>query len=167
MGGRTSRSGEDTILTRLITGTGTHVGSELLRRFRDDHPAETTSVVSRTAGELLATAVQLRAERELRLTEQSERDRVRREQLTAAARQRYLDELAVDVPDAWHKVADLIDTKKPREYDDAVQLLVDLRDLSERDGSIERFQLQLVQLRMLHARKPSLLERLDVVGLNA
>jgi uncharacterized Zn finger protein len=84
----------------------------------------------------------------------------------AAARQRHLDELAVDQPSAWRRVADLIETKKPREYDTAVQILVDLRDISERDGHAEPFRQQLGQLRALHARKPSLLQRLYVVGLD-
>ena len=59
----------------------------------------------------------------------------------------------------------MIDTKKPREYDAAVQLLVDLRDLHEREGQTPRFSLHLQELRTQHAKKPSLLERLDVVGL--
>jgi hypothetical protein len=47
-----------------------------------------------------------------------------------------------------------------------VQLLVDLRELSDRDGRAASFRQQLVELRARHARKPSLLERLDRVDLN-
>ena len=58
----------------------------------------------------------------------------------------------------------MIDTKKPREYDAAVQLLVDLRDLSEREGHVPRFSQHLRELRDRHAKKPSLLERIDAAG---
>jgi hypothetical protein len=56
---------------------------------------------------------------------------------------------------------------KPREYDTAVQLLVDLRDLGEREGSTAPFRQRLAELRTVHARKPSLLERLELAGLDA
>lgn len=77
-----------------------------------------------------------------------------------------MDNLAVDQPAAWRQIDKLITTKKPREYDTAVQLLVDLRDLAERDGDTATFQQQLAKLRAVHARKPSLLERLDLAVLD-
>ncbi|MEV0939577.1 hypothetical protein AB0I90_04230 [Micromonospora wenchangensis] len=157
---------KDAILTDLITGGDSHLRSRLLRRYRDAHPADaSTPTAARTAGELLATAADLRAERERLDTERRERDRVRRERSAAAARQRHLDTLASDQPAAWQRVDELIATKKPREYDSAVQLLVDLRDLAERDGDSGLFQQRLAELRAVHARKPSLLERLNLAGL--
>ena len=44
---------------------------------------------------------------------------------------------------------------------------MDLRDLAERDGDNAAFRHQLAQLRTMHARKPSLLERLDLAGIDA
>jgi hypothetical protein len=159
---------KDTILTDLITGDDNHLRSQLRRRYRDEHPTHaSTTAVPRTAGELLATAADLRAERELRDAERRQHDRVRQERSAAAARQRHLDALAVSQPAAWQQVNALIATKKPREYDTAVQLLVDLRDLAERDDNPRAFQQRLVELRTVHARKPSLLERLDLAGLDA
>jgi hypothetical protein len=159
---------KDTILTNLITGSDSHLRSQLLRRYRDEHrPDAATTAVPRTAGKLLATATDLRAERERRNAEQRERDRVRRERSAAAARQRHLDALAVDQPAAWQRVNNLIATKKPRDYDTAVQLLVDLRDLGERDGNTAPFRQRLADLRTVHARKPSLLQRLELAGLDA
>ncbi|MEE3919554.1 hypothetical protein V2I01_17985 [Micromonospora sp. BRA006-A] len=108
----------------------------------------------------------MRAQRERRDAEQRERDRVRRERSAAAARQRHLDTLAVDQPATWQRVGELIATKKPREYDTAVQLLIDLRDLGERDGDSSSFRDRLAELRAVHARKPSLLERLNLAGLD-
>ncbi|MEU7757619.1 hypothetical protein [Micromonospora aurantiaca (nom. illeg.)] len=156
---------KDAILTDLITGGDSQLRNRLLRRYRDAHRTDTpTPAAARTAGELLATAAELRAERERRDAEQRERDRIRRERSAAAARQRHLDTLAVDQPAAWQRVDELIATKKPREYDTAVQLLVDLRELSERDGDSSSFQHRLAELRAAHARKPSLLERLNLAG---
>ncbi|MFG2047360.1 hypothetical protein ACGFIW_08035 [Micromonospora sp. NPDC048935] len=157
---------KDAILTNLITGGDSHLRNRLLRRYRDAHPTDaSTPTAARTAGELLATAADLRAERERRDAEQRERDRVRRERSAAAARQRHLDTLAADQSAAWQRVDELIATKKPREYDTAVQLLVDLRDLAERDRD-SGFQQWLADLRAAHARKPSLLERLNLAGLD-
>ncbi|MBM0257087.1 hypothetical protein [Micromonospora sp. 4G55] len=158
---------KDAILANLITGGDSHLRSQLLRRYRDAHRTDAcTPTAARTAGELLATAAELRAERERRDADQRERDRIRRERSAAAARQRHLDTLAVDQPAAWLRVDELIDTKKPREYDTAVQLLVDLRDLGERDGDSTSFRNRLAELRAVHARKPSLLERLNLAGLD-
>ncbi|GIJ23565.1 hypothetical protein [Micromonospora lutea] len=158
---------KDAILTDLIAGGDSHLRSRLLRRYRDAHRTDAPApAATRTAGQLLATAAELGAERERRDAEQRERDRIRRERSAAAARQQHLDTLAVDQPAAWQRVAELIATKKPREYDTAVQLLVDLRDLAERDGDSTSFQNRLAELRAAHARKPSLLERLDVAGLD-
>ncbi|GHJ17752.1 hypothetical protein [Micromonospora sp. AKA38] len=157
---------KDAILADLITGGDSHLRSRLLRRYRDEHRTDSPAPAAiRTAGRLLATAAELRAERERRDAEQHERDRIRRERSAAAARQRHLDTLAVDQPAAWQRVAELIATKKPREYDTAVQLLVDLRDLAERDGDSTSFRSRLAELRTVHARKPSLLERLNRTGL--
>ncbi|WP_433494881.1 hypothetical protein ACQP26_03120 [Micromonospora sp. CA-248089] len=158
---------KDAILAELITGGDSHLRSRLRRRYRDEHPADASAPTStRTSGQLLATAAELRAVRERRDAEQRERERVRRERSAAAARQRHLDTLAVDQPTAWQRVDELIATKKPREYDTAVQLLVDLRELSERDGDSSSFQHRLAELRAVHARKPSLLERLNLAGLD-
>jgi hypothetical protein len=158
---------KDTILSDLITGDS-HLRSQLLRRYRDAHSTDAaTTTAPRTAEELLATAAHLRDERERRDAEQRERDRARRERSAAAARQRHLDTLAVDQPAAWQQVDELIATKKPREYDTAVQLLADLRDLGEREGDTAPFRQRLAELRAVHARKPSLLERLELAGLDA
>jgi hypothetical protein len=158
---------KDAILTDLITGGDSHLRSHLLRRYRDAHRTDaSTPVAARTAGELLATTADLHAERERCEAEQRQRERIHQERSAAAARQRHLDTLAVDQPAVWQRVDGLIATKKPREYDTAVQLLVDLRDLAERDADSGLFQQRLAELRALHARKPSLLERLGLAGLD-
>ena len=59
----------------------------------------------------------------------------------------------------------LIETKRPQDYDRAVQLMLDLRDLAVRSQEEPTFEARLVELRARHAKKPSLLARLDRAGL--
>lgn len=159
---------KDAILTDLITGGDNHLRTKLLRRYREAHPTDASATsAARTAGELRATAADLRTERERRDAAQREQDRIRRERSAAQERQRHLDTLASDQPAAWQRVDELIATKKPREYDIAVQLLVDLRDVAERETDAALFHKRLAELRTAHARKPSLLQRLDLAGLDA
>jgi hypothetical protein len=158
---------KDIILTTLITGGDGHLRRHLLRRYREEHPAATLATTARTAGELLASADEIRTERERRQAERREQDRIRQERSTATARQRHLDALAVDQLAAWQRVDDLIATKRPHDDDTAVQLLVDLRDIAERGGDTATFQQRLADYRAVHARKTSLLERLELVGLDA
>lgn len=159
---------KDELLTEFMTRGDGHLRGRLLRRYRAEHSSSASSTTApRTAGELLAAAADLPAERERRDAEQREQERARRERSEAAARQRHLETLAADQRGAWRRVDSLIATKKPREYDTAVQLLADLRDLSERDGTTPLFQQRLAAVRAVHARKPSLLERLDLAGLDA
>jgi hypothetical protein len=159
---------KDVILSELITGDDNHLRNRLLRTYRDAHSTDaSTTTALRTAGELHAAAADLHAERERRDAVQRERDRARRKRSAAVARQRHLDTIAVDQLAAWRRVDGLIATKKPREYDTAVQLLTDLRDLAERDGDTAGFRQRLAELRAMHARKPSLLGRLDLAGLDA
>ncbi len=58
-----------------------------------------------------------------------------------------------------------IATKQPAEYDVAVQALTDLRDLYAQTSRNVAFAARLAGLREQHARKPSLMQRLDRAGL--
>ena len=62
---------------------------------------------------------------------------------------------------AWRDVRQLVDSKKPKSYDEAVKILGDLRDLAERENDEMDFRGRLHDLRNDHARKPSFLARLD------
>jgi uncharacterized Zn finger protein len=67
----------------------------------------------------------------------------------------------------WRKAEALIATKKPKDYDQAVQLLTDLRDLGQRQGGEDKVQMRLQKLRERHAAKHSLLKRIEKAGLTA
>ena len=59
----------------------------------------------------------------------------------------------------------LIATKQPNRYDEAVRLLLDLRDLAQRQGRDREFSRNLNALYLDHARKPSFTNRLHKAGL--
>jgi hypothetical protein len=96
--------------------------------------------------------------------EKSAAEKARRAREAAAVRAQHLDSLAGREPQLWRKIEDLVATRLPKDYDETVRLLVDLRDLSAR-GDSNGFQTRLDGFRSAHARKPSLLTRLKQAGL--
>ncbi|MEV0561550.1 hypothetical protein [Dactylosporangium sp. NPDC050588] len=155
---------KDQVIVRLLRGDGAHLRAELLRRYGGGAPTEVAGG-GRTVGELLAGAERRWAARERQTQERKAAEQAGREAAAAAAREQRLDDLATDPERAWQQVADLIATKKPKEYDAAVALLADLKALSERDGQRKTFRARIHQLCQEHARKPSLLDRLERAGL--
>jgi hypothetical protein len=65
----------------------------------------------------------------------------------------------------WRRIEELVEVKRAAEYDQAVRLVIDLRDLSARDQTRTAFDRRLNELRARHAKKPGLLRRLDEAGL--
>src|SRR5205814_8945839 len=88
-------------------------------------------------------------------------ERARREQAAAAARDKRIEALATEDGQAWQRVDAMIASKKPKEYDAAVELLTDLKALADRDQDAPAFTKRVRQLRQEHARKPSVIDRLD------
>jgi hypothetical protein len=84
----------------------------------------------------------------------------RRKAEDEANRSRYLDQLAKREEGIWNRIATHIQKRQPNEYDKAVTLLIDLRDLALRQGREDAFQSVLGELRQEHAAKESLLRRL-------
>ena len=77
-----------------------------------------------------------------------------------ANRSRYLDQLGKREEATWNQIAAHIQKRQPNEYDKAVTLLIDLRDLAVRQGRMTAFESALGELRQEHAAKESLLRRL-------
>lgn len=156
---------KDAVILRVLDGEDAHLRAELLRRVRGQSVAQPRAGTGRTVADLLDAAQRHREDRERHTATQLERQRARREREAAAARDRHLDGLGREGEQAWQRVSALIDTKKIREYDTAVELLRDLRDLSQRDGDPDTFHKQLHLLRRQYAGRPGLLQRLDRAGL--
>jgi hypothetical protein len=154
------------VLARLITDGDQTLVAGLVQRFLKERAdgAAAVPAARRTAGELLRAAEAYTEQRRRVEAERRAKEKARREREAAIAREKYLDGIAGREPGLWAEVHSLIATKQPKNYDQAVKLLVDLRDLSARtpDGD---FGLRLEALRQAHARKPTLIERLSKAGL--
>jgi len=154
---------KDEVVLRLMHGDELRLRSELLRRFHG--PGDGASPGLRTVGALRAAAEARRDGRRRRERDRVTAERERREKAAAAARETRLNTLAGRQEEAWRQVDALIDTKRPNEYDAAVDLLNDLRVVAERTRDVPSFRQRVRSLRERHARKVSLLERLDRNGL--
>jgi hypothetical protein len=159
---------KEDFIARLIAEEDSILATELLRRFfkeRDEAGGRPAAPAHRrTVGELLCAAEahgeeQRRIEAEKRTEEQA-----RREREAAIARETYLDGIAGHEPKLWAEVDTLVATKQPKRYDEAVKLVLDLRNLHTRTKSGD-FRLRIEALRQAHAHKPSFLERLRKAGL--
>ena len=91
----------------------------------------------------------------------------REAQRKAAERAQYLDALEKREEESWGQLENLVGTKRPNDYDRAVVLLTDLRDVAERKGCSPAFQQRVRGLAELHATKSSFLRRLREAGLEA
>jgi hypothetical protein len=151
------------LLVRLVAGDEPHLRAELLRRFRSTRP-EIATAKPRTVSKLLSAAERRTEERRRKEADRAARENVRRVREEAAARERYLDGLAKQEPAMWKKVDALIATKKPADYDEAVRLLGDLKDLGARSGRIAEVQSRIRRIREEHSKKPSFIERLQRAG---
>jgi hypothetical protein len=161
-------SEKDALLIWLAKGNEAHVRAQILGRFRQAHALRADARAGgRTVAELLSAAEE-RAE--LRRRQEAERkaaEQARREREQAVARTKYLDSLIGREEALWRHVEALVETKRPKDYDQAVHLLEDLHDLSGRRESADAFAARLGSLRDRCAKRPSLLKRLDRAGLRA
>ena len=158
---------KDDLLIAAVNGETHRLGSSLRRRYQREHGPVWGEAVEtgRTAGELFAAAEEREEERER--IEEAKRAEVAAKQAAAQAKARetYLDGLATRVDGAWREAEGMVESKKPTEYDRAVRLITDLRDLADRDGEIDEFWGRLRTLRDRHAKKVSFMGRLDEAGL--
>lgn len=162
-------SEKDDLLTRLIVDEDTTLGPELLHRFlqraNDADRSAQRPAVRRTVGELLRAAEGHAEQRQQAEARKRAEAAERRAREAAAARAQYLDQIAGQEPKLWTQVNRLIAATQPKSYDEAVRLLLDLRDLAQRAGRDREFGKKLETLYVDHARKPSFLRRLRKAGL--
>ncbi|MCW2934211.1 MAG: hypothetical protein JWM19_5173 [Actinomycetia bacterium] len=160
-------SEKDKFLTMVAEGEGAQVEALLVRRFRrESRPAGGAAAsAGRTAGELLAGAEARRAARKAAEARAREEARARRAAEQAAAHERHLEKLAGRKDETWQQVEKLTMLSKPKEYDQATQLLTDLHEIARREDGIAAFTARVRELRTRYAKRPSLMERFDKAGL--
>jgi hypothetical protein len=155
---------KDALLARVTAGEGTQVQALLLRRFRAASGSP-PAAPARTAAELWQVAGDRKAARAKAEERRQRAAEARSAAAQAAARTKHLDQLATRTEAAWEKAAELIETKRPRDYDLAASLLRDLQALADRQEDPAAFTKRFGELRAKHQRKPSLLDRFDQAGL--
>ncbi|WP_226961327.1 MULTISPECIES: hypothetical protein [Streptomyces] len=148
------------LLLRGVEDDAATVRMEMIRRFRDQHATSVPVPSRRTVVELLDVTSRRRADRKHRAAAEE----ARREKARALALESRLNELAGDEDAAWSRVGAMIATRKLGDYDAAVALLTDLKALAQRDGQHDTFIRRRTALRQTHARKLSLIERLNRAG---
>jgi hypothetical protein len=156
---------KDAMLLRIARGDTRRTRAELLGRFRAAALApDREDRVRRTAGELITQAQARRHARERAAQQRRAQQVAARDRAAAVAREKRLASLTGQQERAWRQVDQLIATRKPVEYDAAVALLRDLREVSSREAQVEGvegYEQRLAQLRRIHHRKTSFIERLD------
>jgi hypothetical protein len=162
-------SKKDALLLKAVAGNKPHFRVELLRLFEQHRASsgkhsEEPPPARRTVSQLLAAARARADERERREAERKAAERAKREREEAVARAKYLEGLAGREKQTWVEVDELIQNKQPKKYDQAVDLLVDLRDLALQQMREGEFNLAFEQVRARHASKPSFLRRLEKVA---
>lgn len=157
------------IILRLINGNEPHLGSELYQRFlrfRGTDETISTTVKRRTAGELLEQADACAKERLERETQEHARKQALLKKQNAARRKEYLESLAGREDELWLEVNALVSGKRPVDYNQALQLLLDLGELATNRSEKSLFNSRLEKLRWEHRRKYSMMKRLDKAGLS-
>jgi hypothetical protein len=159
---------KDDLLARLMAGNTAKLGSELVQRIkreRASHDEKGPAVAERrTVAALLRAGEQAAEERKRIAAEKAAREKAERERAAVRARATHLEQLAGKEPVLWKKVDSLIATKQPKSYEQAVELLADLRDLAARKDELG-FRRHVESLRIAHMSKRTLIARLDKAGL--
>jgi hypothetical protein len=156
---------KDTILTNLLASDDPHVVAELRQRaLREIHGTDKPDSANRksarrTVGQLVARAEEITQERKKKEAERRAREKVRRERERAEKRKKLLESLVGEEERLWAKVDQLIATRQPKRYDEAVSLLQDIRDLADMKGKAPEFSTRMSTLHGRHMKKPSLMRR--------
>lgn len=147
-------SERDAFLLRLAQGEP-HLSVELNRRLRESIPLSRREQSSpRTVGQLRQKAEERRA-----------CERRRRVEAAEAKRIRDLETLARHEVETWAEIQTLIEQMQGKAYDEAVQLLVKLRDLAQYQRKDAAFRVRLNQIYEEYPRRSALLQRLRDAGL--
>ncbi|MGQ0619689.1 MAG: hypothetical protein ACT4QA_07180 [Panacagrimonas sp.] len=158
-------SAKDDWLLRLTRGEELQVRAELLGGFRESHDSsDAAAEPARTAAALLDTADRVTQKRRKAQAQKAAAEAARREREQAALREAHLQKLSGREPELWNRIETRVSTKRPKDYDAAIAILVDLRELAERRHGGAEFSASLARFRQAHVRKQSLSDRMARAG---
>jgi hypothetical protein len=139
-------------LVRVARGES-HVGSQLVQRLRQlfNQPR---SIQQAESGRSLADLMTIALTKEkLRKT--------REQQTSRQARLAQLEALAPKETNLWKDVFRLIELKQTRAYDQAIEYLIDLRDLAEQQGTLAQFVARVNKMQIDYGDRAELLTRIQ------
>lgn len=161
---RLPRSECDDFLLRLLKDEPL-LGLTLRRRLEalDDMAAFTPhpDQQQRSYEDVLAVVEDIR-QKEKRKRQEAER---RRREAQEARRRQRLVLLADREPELWMEVEGLVKTYKPKDYDRAVEILKDLRDIADHKRDAVTFQARLSELCERYRRRSSFIARVKAAQL--
>jgi len=158
---------KDSLLIDFLSESSERCRLELLQRFRRENgvAANHGAIERRTVKDLL-TASRARAdERAKQLSAKRAADAAWKKAKDEADRVVYLEGLAKREKAVWKQVKAYIEKRQPKDYERAVNLLVDLHELAVRQGDETGFQLRMEELRKTHAAKSAFLRWLAKANL--
>jgi hypothetical protein len=151
---------KDDLLLRVVDGD-THVAAELRIRVRKKNLA---LAKQRTAGMLRMRAKEIAEARERAEAERREADRRRQAAEAEKAFRTRLKILKQRGVSVWREIEQEIERRNPSGYDQAINLLCDLRALAIEEGSQHDFSQRLASIRARHEKKGKFIERLSKLG---
>lgn len=154
---------KDALLLRMVEGGDRHLMPELRQRAMREMRGggAPANGPRRTAGRIRERAEILAEERKKAEAEKRARDLAKRKQTEAENRKKHLEALAGKEGILWDKVEELIATKQPKRYDEAVSLLCDLKNIAEFQNRNDLFNSRMRDLVSAHRRKPSLVDKIN------
>ena len=150
-----SISEKNSLLLEVLTNESTssdQLKARLRQKFAPPLPDAPAAVQGerRRFSQLQALAKQTRSNREAKERAEAQ-----------AKRQKYLQSLKPQEDKLWNKIHELIARKQAIPYDQAVQHLIDLRDLAQLEGNTTLFQSRVRQIEKDYANRPGLLSRIQ------
>lgn len=149
-----SRSDCDNFLVQILQGEE-NIGAQLRKKLQLHLPSADQPVPSqRTAGQLLEAARQAKEEEECLTKEAAYKEKVKS-----------LQALASREPKLWDEVDTLLLESKPQNYNRAVTILSQLRDLAEYQKTLPEFQRRMTKISQRYPNRRSLLEKFKTARL--
>lgn len=140
-------------LVRLARGES-HVASQLVQRLRqlNQQPRSMTQPQQprRSLADLMAIALV-----------QEKNRKTREQRISRQVRVAQLEALAPKEPAMWQEVSRLIELKQSKAYDQAIEYLIDLKDLAEQQGTLPQFIARIKKMRDHYSNRSGLLSRLQ------
>ena len=150
-----SEAERNDFLVRMARGES-HIASQLVQRLRQNQQPrsmEQPEQPRRSLGDLMAIALA-----------QEKNRKTREQRIARQARVAQLEALAPKEAILWQDVFRLIELKQSKAYDQAIEYLIDLRDLAELQETLPQFFARIKKMRNDYSSRSGLISRLQQAG---